>query len=130
MVTYPWWKRLNGVVMFGDTKNALTARRLKGETSARVQEAIRRHQDASERLIAWTQLGVVMTFGTLYAIAPKTSSAAPWMTPVGLTLATYFLFTVFRTWLSYRIRLPGWFLAVSVVADMALLMTLIWSFHV
>lgn len=116
--------------MFGEDKNALTARHLKGKTSVRIQEAIQRQQDASERLIAWTQLGVVLTFGTLYAIAPKTSSVAPWMTPVGMTLAIYFLFTVFRIWLSYRIRLPGWFLAVSVVADMALLMTLIWSFHV
>ncbi|MBL4719756.1 MAG: adenylate/guanylate cyclase domain-containing protein [Alphaproteobacteria bacterium] len=98
--------------------------------SGRVQDAIHRHQDASERLIAWTQLGVVSTFGALYALSPKTSDVSPWMTPVFLTLAIYFSFTMFRLWLSFRVRLPGWFLATSVIADMALLMTLIWSFHV
>jgi adenylate cyclase len=116
--------------MFARYRNVFNGGRLKSESSRRVQEAVRRQQDASERLIAWTQLAVVLTFGTLYAISPKTSSVAPWMTPVGITLAVYFVFTVFRVWLSYRVRLPGWFLAVSVVADMTLLMTLIWSFHV
>ncbi|MGY8958781.1 MAG: adenylate/guanylate cyclase domain-containing protein, partial [Alphaproteobacteria bacterium] len=52
------------------------------------------------------------------------------MTPVFMTLAAYFAFSMFRLWLSCRQRLPAWFLALSVVADMALLMTLIWSFHV
>ena len=52
------------------------------------------------------------------------------MTPVGLALMTYFVFSVFRVWLSYRVRLPGWFLSLSVGADLALLMTVIWSFHI
>ena len=52
------------------------------------------------------------------------------MTPVGLALMTYFVFSVFRVWLSYRVRLPGWFLSLSVGADPALLMTVIWSFHI
>jgi adenylate cyclase len=96
----------------------------------RVQETIAAQQDASERLIAWVQFGVVMTFGNLYAISPKTSDVVPWMTPVGLSLGLYFVFSVFRVWLSYRVRLPGWFLALSVVADLALLLTMIWSFHI
>ena len=96
----------------------------------RVRAAIARQQDASERLIAWTQFGVIVTFGVLYALSPKTSTVAPWMTPVGLALMMYFVFSVFRVWLSYRIRLPGWFLSLSVGADLALLMTVIWSFHI
>ncbi|MGB0571126.1 MAG: polysaccharide deacetylase family protein [Alphaproteobacteria bacterium] len=34
-----------------------------------------------------------------------------------------------RFWASCKTRLPGWFLTLSVIADMALLMVLIWSFH-
>ncbi|MEX2618449.1 MAG: adenylate/guanylate cyclase domain-containing protein [Alphaproteobacteria bacterium] len=96
----------------------------------RVRETIANQEDASERLIAWVQFGVVLIFGALYAISPKTSTVVPWQTPVGIALAVYFVFSVFRIWLSYRIRLPGWFLALSVVADLSLLLTVIWSFHI
>jgi adenylate cyclase len=108
----------------------LTGDGLRGDMSTRVLDAIHRQQDASERLIAWAQLAIVSTFGILYALSPKTSDVSPWMTPVFMTLAVYFAFSMIRLWLSCRRRLPGWFLALSVVADMALLMTLIWSFHV
>jgi len=96
----------------------------------RVRDAIARQQDASERLIAWTQFGIVLMFGVLYALSPKTSTIVPWMTPVGMALGAYFVFSIMRIWLAYRIRLPGWFLSLSVGADLALLMSLIWSFHV
>jgi len=103
---------------------------LPSDIPERVRATIARQQDASERLIAWTQFGVIVTFGVLYALSPKTSTVAPWMTPVGLALMVYFIFSVFRVWLSYRIRLPGWFLSLSVCADLTLLMTVIWSFHI
>jgi adenylate cyclase len=103
---------------------------LTADIPERVRASIARQQDASERLIAWTQLGVIVTFGVLYALSPKTSTVVPWMTPVGLALMIYFVFSVFRVWLSYRIRLPGWFLSLSVAADLTLLMTVIWSFHI
>ena len=109
--------------IFGADSSAL-------EVPARVRDTIARQQDASERLIAWVQFGVVVIFGTLYVISPKTSDVDPWQTPVGLSLGLYFVFSVFRVWLSYRIRLPGWFLTLSVVADLALLLTMIWSFHI
>ena len=92
--------------------------------------AIAEQQDAAERLIAWTQFGIIVTFGILYAISPKTSDIEPWMTPVGMSLVAYFAFSVLRVWLAYQIRLPAWFLALSVAADLALLMMLIWSFHI
>ncbi len=96
----------------------------------RVRTAISEQQDAAERLIAWIQFGIVVTFGFLYAISPKTSNIDPWMTPVGMSLAAYFAFSILRVWLAYRIRLPGWFLSLSVAADLTLLMMLIWSFHI
>ncbi len=96
----------------------------------RVRLAIAEQQDAAERLIAWIQFGIIVTFGILYSISPKTSDIDPWMTPVGMSLGAYFVFSVFRVWLAYRIRLPAWFLSLSVAADLTLLMMLIWSFHI
>ncbi len=96
----------------------------------RVRVAIAEQQDEAERLIAWIQFGIVVTFGILYAISPKTSDIDPWLTPVGMSLGAYFAFSVLRVWLAYRIRLPAWFLSLSVAADLTLLMMLIWSFHI
>jgi len=96
----------------------------------RVRLAIAEQQDAAERLIAWIQFGIIVIFGILYSISPKTSDIDPWVTPVGMSLVAYFVFSVLRVWLAYRIRLPAWFLALSVAADLTLLMMLIWSFHI
>lgn len=95
----------------------------------RVQDDVWRQQDRSEQIISFVQLAIVLIFGALFVISPQPSEGeigfelAPW------ALGIYLVFTVIRLIASYRVRLPGWFLAVSVVADMALLMVLIWSFH-
>ncbi len=94
----------------------------------RVQSAIADQQDASERLISLVQFGVVATFGTLYFIAPKTGPAGAFA-PAPWALAAYLVFTVTRAFGASLGRLPGWFLATSVITDMALLLVLIWSFH-
>ncbi|MEM7223077.1 MAG: adenylate/guanylate cyclase domain-containing protein [Pseudomonadota bacterium] len=95
----------------------------------RVRVAIRDQQDRSERIIGWFQLGVVLFIGTLYFLAPKTFTDDADFAPVPWALSTYFLLTVIRLVWAHRGRLPGWSLAISVVFDMGLLMTLIWSFH-
>jgi adenylate cyclase len=95
----------------------------------RVRETIRRQQESSEVLIGWVQLGVVLTFATLYTIAPKTFTADAEFAPVPWALSIYFVFTVFRLALAHSGRLPNWMLYLSVVVDMVLLMGLIWSFH-
>ena len=47
--------------------------------------AIAEQQDAAERLIVWIQFGIVVTFGTLYAISPKTvNSGYCWINLFGL----------------------------------------------
>ncbi|HUT50800.1 MAG TPA: adenylate/guanylate cyclase domain-containing protein [Alphaproteobacteria bacterium] len=101
-----------------------------GNIPERVEAAIHQQQDASERLIGWIQLSVVVTFGTLYILSPKTFTAQAEIVPVPYALAAYLMFTVLRLVLAYRGRLADWFLTVSVVADMALLLGLIWSFHI
>jgi adenylate cyclase len=95
----------------------------------RVRESIRRQQESSEVLIGWVQLGVVLTFATLYTIAPKTFTAEAEFAPVPWALSIYFIFTVLRLALAHSGRLPNWMLYLSVIVDMVLLMALIWSFH-
>ena len=100
------------------------------ELPERVREAIQSQGDATERLIGWIQLAVVLTFATLYAISPKTFPAEQTFQPVPWVIGAYALFTLLRLALAYRISLPGWFLILSIVFDMALLFGLIWSFHI
>lgn len=93
-----------------------------------LRQAIQRQQDKSERLTGWIQLAVVLLWAALWAISPKTASG--WAAlPVPAALFIYFVLTVIRIVWSYRTRLPGWSLAISVVFDMTLLLTVIWSFH-
>ncbi len=96
---------------------------------ARVRDVISREQDSSEILIGWVQLGVVLTFATLYYLSPKQPGANPMISPEPWVLAGYVLFTLARLNLAYRRRLPNLLLYVSVVMDMALLLALIWTFH-
>jgi len=96
---------------------------------ARVRAEIQERENASERLISWVQLGIVLFFSSLYLIAPR-AEGSEGFNFVPLALGAYFLFTVGRLILSYRIELPQWYLLVSIGADMALLVGLIFSFHI
>ena len=96
---------------------------------ARVREVILREQDWSEILIGWIQLGVVLTFAALYYLSPKPPGANPMIAPEPWVLAGYVLFTLIRLNLAYRRRLANWLLYLSVIMDMALLLGLIWTFH-
>lgn len=96
---------------------------------ARVREVIKREQDWSEILIGWIQLGVVLTFAVLYYLSPKPAGANPMITAEPWVLGGYVLFTLIRLGLAYQRRLPNWLLYLSVVMDMALLLILIWTFH-
>jgi adenylate cyclase len=67
--------------------------------------------------------------GIVYALAPKTFSADAPFRPVPWVLAAYLAFTLLRLVLAHRHRLPQWLRFASVVIDMALLLGLIFSFH-
>lgn len=99
----------------------------------RIRHAIDAYQDNAEILIGWLQLAVVVFFLLLYTIAPKpeapTLASGGMLTPVPYVLAV-FLFAALRLFLAYHRLLPNWFLVVSVVLDLSLLMVLIWSFHI
>lgn len=100
-----------------------------GAVPDRVRDAIRRQQQDSEKLIAWVQLAVVSIMGGLYAISPKTSPVSPFLTPVALALTFYFLFTLLRLALVGRGATGRWLPGLSAVVDVALIVVLIWSFH-
>ena len=108
----------------------MTGADMEARLPERVREAIQEQGDATERLIGWLQLLVILVFATLYGLSPKTAPTGDVIQPVPWAIGAYFLFTILRLWLAYRISLPGWFLLVSIVIDMGLLFGLIWSFHI
>jgi adenylate cyclase len=95
----------------------------------RVQAAIDKQQHESEKLIGWVQLLLVTIFASLYAISPS-ATMSNGIHPVPWALGLYYLFTLKRLALAYRNALTDWFLTLSVIADIGLLMVLIWSFHI
>ncbi len=95
----------------------------------RVRNSIQDQQERSEILISIIQLVIVSIFGLLYAIAPKTFSQEADFAPVPWVLSLYLGFSLFRLYLAVNRKLPDWMLYLSSVVDIALLLGLIWSFH-
>ncbi len=95
----------------------------------RLKIAIRDQQERSEVLISVIQLLIVTIFGLLYMISPKTFSDDVAFAPVPWVLCAYLLFSLLRFTLAIKRRLPDWMLYLSAIADIGLLMGLIWSFH-
>lgn len=95
----------------------------------RVKAIIRLQDRQSERLLGLVQLGIGFFFALLYTIAPRPIDAGGMLAPVPLALAAFIGFSALRLALIMRGPVPGWFVALSIAADTALLMGLIWSFH-
>jgi len=95
----------------------------------RLKQKIRDQQDRSEVLISCIQVLIVSILGLLYAVSPKTFSGDITFAPVPWALGAYLIFSLLRCWLAVLRRLPDWMLYLSSVLDIALLMGLIWSFH-
>jgi adenylate cyclase len=102
------------------------------EMPERVRRVIERQQQDSEILVAWALLVFVSFASALYALsAPPTD--APMDIPIQpypLALSIYAVFAAIRVVLVHTRRVPRWFLALAVVIDMGLLMTLIWLIHI
>jgi adenylate cyclase len=96
---------------------------------SRIHAAIAQQQDASERLTAWIQFGIVLFFAVLYSAAPKTYTGNLMYPPVTMALVGFVAAAVLRLFVAHRGRAPGWFVGGLIVADMTLLLLLIWSFH-
>jgi adenylate cyclase len=103
----------------------------RGGATSRIRELVRAQETQSERLIGWIQLAVVLSFTLLYAIAPRPVDGPMrgFRDPVLIILVIYAAFTIGRLVLAYRWQLPSPLLIISIIADVALLMALIWTFH-
>ncbi|MGQ0510305.1 MAG: adenylate/guanylate cyclase domain-containing protein [Betaproteobacteria bacterium] len=99
-----------------------------GSPPERVRWLIVEQQARSEILIGWVQFTLVAFFLVLYTVSPKTSAGTQFQ-PVPWVLGAFFAFTVLRLAFAYRGWLHPAVLVVGVCIDMALLMALIWSFH-
>lgn len=96
---------------------------------ARVRDRIQAQQQQSEKLVSWVQMALVVLFSSLWLAAPK-AGTNPEFELVPFALGFYFLFTLARLIGAYKNALTKPFLTISVIIDMALLMVLIWSFHI
>ena len=97
---------------------------------ARVLDEINARKDTSERLISWVQMALIILFIALWSTAQKFSNMMLEFEVVPMALGAYFVFTLIRLVASHKTRLPKWYLYLSVIADMALLMLMIWAFHI
>ena len=95
----------------------------------RVLNAISAQQAASEKLVGWVQMAVVLFFGLLYAVSPKTFSRDMTFEPVPWFLGIWLVVTIIRLYLAYRNRMSAPLLYLSIIIDMSLLLGMIWSFH-
>jgi len=100
----------------------------KGTPPERVRWLIVEQQVRSEILIGWVGFALVLFFLVLYTVSPKTSAGTRFM-PVPWVLGAFLGVTALRLALAYRRWLNPAFLIAGVCLDIALLLGLIWSFH-
>lgn len=96
----------------------------------RVRQAIRVQQERSEIIIGWVQLLLVALVATVYeSTSMPTGVVQDEYSFETKVFVVFGAFCIARLVLAYRRLLRPWMLYVSVVADIALLMGLIYSFH-
>ena len=100
----------------------------KGTPPERERWLIVEQQVRSEILIGWVGFALVLFFLVLYTVSPKTSAGTRFV-PVPWVLAAFLGVTALRLALAYRRWLSPPFLIAGVCLDIALLLGLIWSFH-
>ncbi|MFM2041608.1 MAG: hypothetical protein RLY86_184 [Pseudomonadota bacterium] len=102
-----------------------------GTTDLAMDGLLRAHQRRAEILVSCVQLGIIALFGALYFTAPMTFATmqASTLAPVPVALSAYLVISLLRLALALGDRLGPVALHLSVIADMAVLFGLIWSFH-
>jgi adenylate cyclase len=115
---------------FGRLRSFVFGPPLPARLPERVQATIKQEQDQTEILVSLLQLLAIAGFAALYTLTPKAfdPQVVPFE-PVPVTLTVYAGFILLRLWLAWQRRLGAWFLALSVVVDISVLMITIWSFH-
>jgi adenylate cyclase len=95
----------------------------------RVQRDLEQEQYRSELLVTSVQLVIIAALAALNASAPPTFSpdAPVNAAPLGLTL--FAVLVLLRLYFAMTGQLTRWMLALSVVGEMAILMFVIWAYH-
>jgi adenylate cyclase len=100
------------------------------EIPERVRQELRAEQHRGDILMSVVQLVLCAIFVALYTLSRSTSPAdAPFM-PVPWALAAYAAFSVAKFRLAWRGPVAAPVQIASILADMTLLLGLIWSFHI
>lgn len=100
----------------------------KGSPPERVRWLIVEQQVKSEILIGWVGFALVLFFLVLYTVSPKTSAGTSFL-PVPWVLGAFLGVTALRLALAHSRWLNPAVLIAGVCLDIALLLGLIWSFH-
>ena len=87
-------------------------------------------RQASERLVSWLQLAIVMVIGLYYLEVPRASLIEGTISFAMPLLAIYIVFTVVRLALAGEKKMSAAVEVVSIVLDVALVMGFIWTTHV
>ena len=96
----------------------------------RVRDAIRLQQERSEILIGWIQFGIVILIGGVFEFSAMAEGEVQAdFSFESEVLLIYGAICVARLILAHMRLLKPWMLYLSVIADIVLLMALIWSFH-
>ncbi len=95
----------------------------------RVTQAISKQEDSSEVLVKFIQLFVVTIFGILYLVSPKTDANTQF-SPVPYAILSYLAINLIMLLWALKRSLPNLVVYASIIFDTALLMILIWSFHI
>jgi adenylate cyclase len=95
----------------------------------RIAQDLIRQQHRSELLVTAVQLCVIFLLSIVYYVAPRgyTADAPVHSAPLGLSL--FAILVLFRLWFAYTRQLNAFWLGFSVVAEMALLLFTIWTYH-
>lgn len=95
---------------------------------SRVLEEIARSQRESENWVAGAQIAVIFLAALAYAITPRGFSPDAPIAALPLGIAALTLLVALRAWFAYSDQLTRSVLAASVVAEMSVLIALLWGF--
>lgn len=96
---------------------------------ARVQRALEREQCRSELLVTAVQLTIAAVLCVLYALTPPGFSPDAPIRAVPLGLTLFVVVTLMRLYLAGTGQLRRWMVGTTVVIEMAVLMFVIWAYH-
>lgn len=102
---------------------------MKIQLPARIQAAIEKQQYQSELLVGFAQLAIVILLAVLYIAAPTSYSPDAPVKAAPLGLSLFALLVLLRLYFALTKQLKPWFIGVSVVAEMAILLCGIWAYH-